>query len=170
MAMVALAAASFGMSAMSAFGKYQEGQEARNMSIRQAEADEIQAKQAVYNAGQKVNEDDYKAAHIIARMQATTAAGGVDETSGSSKLAITESAEQQKLNDMYTRYAGKVQGMSLDYAGTLGKIQGQEAASAGTAGAISGLISGGISAFQLGGGGTPGGFGGTGFGRMGSNP
>ena len=164
--MTALAAASFGMSAMGAWGQYQQGQEARNMAVRNAEELQIQAKQAMYNAGQEVNTADYKAAHLIARMSAGTAAGGVDEASGSSKLAITESAEQQKLNDMYTRYAGKVQGAALDYKATTTKIEGQEAADAATTGAIGGLVSGGIDAFQLGGGGTSGGFGGTGFGAV----
>lgn len=163
MPMAALAAVSMGMSAMSAWQTYQQGQEQRNQSIRQAEALQVQGQQAQISAGQKIGEDDYKAGHIIARMQSLAAASGVDETSGSTAMAATTSAEEAKLNDMYTKFAGQVQKSDLDYEGTLAKISGQEKAQAGTVGAVTGLISGSIDAATLGGAGSPGGFGNTGF-------
>lgn len=146
---ILMAAAAFTSSAGKAWSDYQQGQEARNMAIRNAEEMQQQAKEAVYNAGQEVNAADYKAAHLIARMSATSAATGIDESSGSSKLAITESAEQQKLNDMYTRYAGKVAASGLDYNAITTKVQGEEAAQAGVTQAITGLITGGIQSYGI---------------------
>lgn len=166
---VAMAAVSMGISAMQAWGQYQTGQEARNYSIRSAEALQQQAKYDVFSAGEKVSQDDYRASHLIARMQSVAAASGVDPTSGSPALTTIDSAEQAKLNDMYTAYAGKVQGQALDYQGTLLKVQGEEEEQSDTFGAITGLISGGINAAQMGGVGKPGGFGGTGFGASGGS-
>ena len=142
-----LAGTSLAMGAVGSLAQYQQGQYASEVARRQSEALQQQSQYVQQTAGQQINAQDYRASHVLSSIQAKAAAGGIESTEGSTGQIFEASAEEARINDMYTKYAANVQSKQLEYQGTLGKIEGQREADAAKIGAVGGLISSGIKSY-----------------------
>jgi hypothetical protein len=156
MSVGALAVASFAMGAMQSLSTYSQGQFGQEMANRQAQIDDQNAQIAQQQAGMQIASQDYQAEHQLAAVKASTAASGIVAEEGSPKLVATTSANQQEINDMYTKYAANIQSSNYYAQAALTKAMGQQGATAADISAGTGLISSGIGAYS----GYTGGFGG----------
>lgn len=123
-----LAAASFGVGALGAWQQYQEGQYAKDVSRVEAQSLRQQAQYAQQAAGEQIAAQDYEAEHQIAQGRANVAASGIEETEGSPALMSFTSANQQRINDMYTKYAANVQSAGYDTQASITTSEGEQAA------------------------------------------
>lgn len=147
MSVLALAAATFGAGALQAWQTYQEGQYEKDIAGVEAQSIRQQAQYAQQTAGQQIAQQDYEAAHQLASARAGVAASGISETEGSPELIQYTSANQQRINDMYTKYAANVESAGFDTQAALTQSAGEQAARGAEAGATLGLVSSGINAY-----------------------
>src|SRR6266446_5009443 len=81
----------------------QSGSEGIASSRQEATYLRQQSQFAQFNAGEKINENDYRAAHILSAIQSKTAAAGIT-SEGSPTQVFEASADEARITDMYTRY------------------------------------------------------------------
>lgn len=139
-----LAAASFGMQGLSSLAEFRQGQYANEQAKAEARQLQVQAQIAQVNAGQKIAEQDYRASHILSRITSVAAASGIESGEGSTAEVYNASAEEARINDMYTKYAANVESSQLEYQAQLTRSEGKQELAAAEIGAVTGLISGGM--------------------------
>lgn len=147
-ALIAMAVAQFAVSALKGWQTYEEGQYEKDVAKVQAESLLRQSQEVQQTAGMKIAEQDYIAQHQLAQAKATTAAAGIEETEGSPQLMQFTSMNQQRVNDLYTKYAANVESAALDTQASVVKAEGEQAAVGAEAAATLGTISGGINAYS----------------------
>ena len=138
-ALVIVSAVGTGVSVASSVQQGEEQKKGADFQKRQLELQALEAKQT---AGMKVAAQDARAAAILSSIRATSAASGVDPSSGSPLQDYTTSSEQAQLNDMYTKYAGNIQAQGAEAQGALTEYGGKNAQSAGYLTATGDVISG----------------------------
>jgi hypothetical protein len=110
-------------------------------SAQAIQADQ-QAQLDVQAAAAKVSANDYGAEETLAKIRSGAGAAGVVSTTGSPALVATRSAEQAKINDMYTMYTGRLASVRDLYAGEVARWQGNQALIGGFMQAGGDLLSG----------------------------
>lgn len=128
MAVLALAAATVAVGALGSYQEYKEGQYAKGADETAAASLRQQARYAEQEAGMKIAQQDYAAEHQIAAGTATMAASGIEETEGSPELMRYTSANQARINDIYTKYAANIQAAGFDTQASITQSLGEETA------------------------------------------
>lgn len=147
MSALALAAVTFGVGALQSWQQYQSGQYAKEAAAVTATSLRREAQYTEQTVGEQIQQQEYEAQHALASATAGVAASNIVETEGSPELIRFTSANQQRLNDMYTKYAANVQAAGLKTQANIEKAMGEQTATGAEAGATLGLVSSGINAW-----------------------
>lgn len=139
MAVAALAGVMMGIQALQSLQQVQQGRYAAGVAATEAQSMREQAQETKFSAGQQIEQQDYAASHQLAAATAGIAASGISETEGSPELIRYTSANQQRLNDMYTRYAANVQAAGLKTEADITESEGQQVLQGAEIGAITGF-------------------------------
>jgi hypothetical protein len=144
--MLALGAAAgqMAVSAMSSYSTYEQGQYANTAARRQAQILQQKSQYIQQAAGVKISQDDYNAEQLMSRIQVSAVASGVQPGTGSAKLMTDISGQQQRINDMFTKYSANIASANLQESAAIEESQGKQEMEAADVGAVTGLISGGI--------------------------
>jgi hypothetical protein len=134
--------------AVSAFGSIAQGMAQKGAADAEAYQQQQQAQLEMQQAGAKISSDDYEAVQTLAKINANTGAAGVT-SQGSPGLVATRSAEEQKINDMYTMYSGRMAATRDLYAADVSRYKGQQAETAGFLGAGGSLLEGFTKGYRL---------------------
>jgi hypothetical protein len=146
MSYLALAAAGGSMAAstLGAISTYEQGQFANTAARRQAQILQKKSQYVQQAAGIKISTDDYNAEQLMSRIQVSAVESGVQPGQGSAKIMTELSGQQQRINDMFTKYSANVESANLQESAAIEVAQGKKEMEAADVGAITGLISGGI--------------------------
>lgn len=135
-----IAAAEIGLSL---YGSSKGGSAADEAGIAEQQEYQYQAASDWQMAGQKITADDYRAGHVLSAITTKSAASGVSEESGSKEMLYNTDADEQRVNDMYEKYAGNVQANQALYAGDIAHWEAaNNAAAQGISGGTGALSTG----------------------------
>ena len=142
-----LAGAGLGLSAVQAASTISQSRYGVAVADAQSKFAMQQSKYIQQQAGLKMSADDYNAAQLLGRLRVQGAAAGGAPELGSSEVLYETSAQQQRINDMFTKYSANIESANLQYEAELGKSEAKRAEEASYIEAGTGLISGGIRAY-----------------------
>jgi len=137
-----------GSTAMSIGGDISKAFTAKAAGEAEATEYEQQAAIARQSAGTKISSDDYQAINILNRIQSGTAASGFT-SSGSARQVTEISGEEARINDMYTRYSGKLTASRDMYAANVARFQGNQAFASGIVGAGMTAVTSGLRGYKI---------------------
>src|SRR5215472_15795192 len=124
--MTALAATAMTASALSSWSTYQQGQFANTAARHQAQIYQQQARFVQQQAGLKMSQDDYNAMQLMGRLKVGAAAGGIDPSVGSPQMLFEESAQQTRINDIFTQYSANIRAANLQETAAITTATGEE--------------------------------------------
>ncbi len=136
----AMMAATAGSAAIGATESIAGGFQARAAGSVDAAALRQKAREEMVAAGSKIAAGDYKANQLIASDEAKAGASGV--TPDSFMPVLSENAAEQRINDLYTRYEGKLAQTSDLYAAKYASWSGKQALYKGLMGGATNVLGG----------------------------
>jgi hypothetical protein len=119
------------MAAVSASMAVMQGIQQHKGAEDQKIEEQQQAKVATFSANQQINQQDYEANQTLARIRASAGAAGVDSSGGSVKVDTDTSANNARLNDIYTKFSGNFASSQELYKGSIAQYQGNQDEAAG---------------------------------------
>jgi hypothetical protein len=114
-----------GTTAISVGSDVLQGFQAKDEGENLATQYNYQAKEETQAASAKIISDDYKVMNVMGRINAGAAASGFT-SGGSSKYVMANTVENARINDMYTRYSGRLASSQSRYAGQMASWQGNQ--------------------------------------------
>jgi hypothetical protein len=142
-----MAGLTVGMAALQMGSQIMGGIQAKQQGENEAIQYEQQAREAHMAASGKIISDDYQAIQVMNRMAAGTAAGGMG-SGGSEKYVQRSTAEEARINDMYTRYSGRLAASSDYYAASQARWEGSQKLGSAIIGAIGTGASAGMGTYK----------------------
>ncbi len=130
-----IAGAMLATAAVSATSQIAQGIQAKKGA--EAQADELyqEAKIEQFKGNQQIGAQDYKANQTLAQIRASSGAAGIDSSTGSSKVVSDVSANEARLNDLYTRFNANFASSRDIYKASIARYQGGQDQTAGFIGA-----------------------------------
>lgn len=132
----------------SAFGSYRQGVYQKAAGAAQSQELIDQARLEREAAGQQIQASDYKAIQLMSRIKASAGASGAG-VGGSAGEIYKTSAQEQQLNDLYTRRSGQLASQRDLYKAALARSEGSQYMAGGEIQAGTGLLTSGVKALNI---------------------